>query len=92
MDEQAASTDVQNLQELLDSTAIKSKKHRDKADEYHITFEHLEQYPFVMWQSAWELDWNKVWGLYDLGIGIPSFIIDDAVVDQWSPTASSAGS
>ena len=41
-----------------------------------------------MWQSAWD----KVWGLYDLCIGIPSFIIDDAIVDQWSPTASSAGS
>ena len=42
-----------------------------------------------MWQSAWELDLDKVQGLYDLCIGIPAFIIDDAVINQWSPMASS---
>ena len=92
MDEQMARQDVQNLQELLDSTESKSKRHKDKAGEYCITFEHLEQYPFIMRQSAWELDWDKVWGLYDLCIGIPAFIINDAVVNQWSPMASSTSS
>ena len=60
MDEQAAKSDVQGLGELLDSTASKSKKHKDKADEYWITFEHLEKFPYVMWQTAWELDWDNL--------------------------------
>ena len=91
MDEQAAKSDVQGLGELLDSTASKSKKHKDKADEYWITFKHLEKFPYVMMQTAWELDWDKVQGLYDLCISIPTFIIDNAIIDEWSPTASSSG-
>ena len=39
-----------------------------------------------MRQSDWELEWDKVRGLYDLCIGVPTFI------DQWSPTVSPAGS
>ena len=45
-----------------------------------------------MRQLAFELEWDKVRGLYDLCIGILSFIIDDAIIDQWSPMASPAGS
>ena len=52
MDEQAARTDVEKLRELLDHTTNKSKKQKEKADEYRITFENLEQYPYLMWQSA----------------------------------------
>ena len=92
MDKQTAKTDIQSLRELLDSTASKSKKHEEKADEYRITFKNLEQYPYVMRQLAWELEWDKVQGLYDLCIGVPAFIIDDAIVDQWSPMASPTGS
>ena len=92
MDKQAARTNVQSLRELLDSTANRSKKHKDKADEYHITFKNLEQYPYVMRQSDWELEWDKVQGLYDLCISVPTFIIDDAIIDQWPPTVSPAGS
>ena len=92
MDEQAARTDIQKLQELLDSIASKSKKHKEKADEYRITFENLEQYPYIMRQSAWQLEWDKVWGLYDLCIGVPTFIIDDAIIDQWLPMVSPVGS
>ena len=44
-----------------------------------------------MRQSAWELDWDKVKGLYDFHIGIPSFTVDDTVFDQWSPAASPVG-
>ena len=88
MDEQAARTVIQRLKEILDSTASKCKKHRDKVDEYRITFKHLKQCRFVMWPSDWELDWDKVQGLYDLHISIPSFIIDDAVLDQWSPAGT----
>ena len=61
-------------------------------DEHHITFENLEQYPYVMRQSAWELDWDRVQALYDFRIGVPAFIIDDSVVAQWSPTASPSSS
>ena len=92
MDEQAARTDVQKLQELLDRTASKSKKQKEKADEYCITFENLEQYPDVMRQSAWELEWDKVRALYDFCIGIPAFIIDDSIVAQWSLMASPSSS
>ena len=80
MDEQAAKSDVQGLGELLDSTTTKSKKHKDKANEYRITFKHLENFPYVMWQTAWEFDWDKMQGLYNLCIGIPAFIIDDAII------------
>ena len=44
-----------------------------------------------MRQSAWELDWDCVKGLYDFHLGVPTYIVDDAVHDQWSPTASSLG-
>ena len=60
MDKGAARNDMEKLQDLLASNFSKSKKLKDKADEYHITFENLEQYPYIMRQSAWELDWDKV--------------------------------
>ena len=41
-----------------------------------------------MWQSAWELDWDKVQALYSFRIGIPTFIIDDSIIAQCSPTVS----
>ena len=40
MDEEAARTDIQKLQELLDHTASKSKKQKEKAEEYCITFDY----------------------------------------------------
>ena len=43
-----------------------------------------------MRQSDWELEWDKVKGLYDCHIGIPAFIVDNAIFDQWSPMASPA--
>ena len=43
-----------------------------------------------MQQSDWELDWDKMKGLYDFCIGIPAFIVDDAIFNQWLPTASPA--
>ena len=88
MDEQAARSDVEKLRELLDHTTGKSKKQKEKTEEQCITFENLEQYPYVMRQSAWELDWDKVQALYCFCIGIPTFIINDPIVAQWSPTAS----
>ena len=90
MDAGAARHDMEELQNLLECKSSKSKNMKDKADEYRITFENLEQYPYVMWQSTWELDWDKVQALYNLCIGIPAFIVDDSVVVQWSPTASSS--
>ena len=91
MDKQEAMSNVQSLQELLDSMASKSKNKKEKPDELHITFQHLTDYPYVMQQSAWELDWDKVKGMYDFHIGIPSFIVDDAVFTQWLPMASPVG-
>ena len=91
-DEEAARTDVQKLQELLDRTTNKSKKQKEKAEEYRITFKNLEQFPYVMQQSAWQLEWDKVWALYDFHIGVPVFIIDDSIIAQWSPTASPSSS
>ena len=88
MDEEAARSDVDKLQDLLDHTANKSKKQKDKAEEHCITFENLEQYPYIMQQSAWELDWDKVQALYDFHISIPTFIIDDSIIAQWSPMVS----
>ena len=44
-----------------------------------------------MWQSAWELDWDKVKSLYDFCLSIPAYNVDDAVLDQWLPMASSLG-
>ena len=91
MDEQAARSDVEKLQELLDCTAVKSKKQKEKTEEQHITYEHLEQLPYIMWQSAWELDWDRVQALYCFHIGIPTFIIDDSIIAQWLPTVSPSG-
>ena len=88
MDEQAARLDVEKLQDLLECTAGKSKKQKGKTEEQRITFENLDQYPYIMQQSAWELDWDKVQALYCPHIGIPTFIIDNSVVAQWSSTAS----
>ena len=45
-----------------------------------------------MRQSAWELESDKVWALYDFRIGIPAFIIDDSIVVQWLPMASPSSS
>ena len=88
MDEQAAKSDVQGLSDLLKSTASKSKKHRDRGDEYRITFEHLEKFPYVMWQTAWELDWDRVQVLYDFHLRILAFTVNNAIIDQWLPTVS----
>ena len=55
LDEEMARQDVASLQALLEATAPKGKKsgkHREKPNEERITFENLEQYPFVMKQSA----------------------------------------
>ena len=88
MDQQVARSDVEKLQDLLESTASKSKKQKGKTEEQRITFENLDQYPYVMWQSAWELDWDKVQALYCPQIGIPAFIIDNSIIAQWSSTVS----
>ena len=48
MEEQAARSDVEKLQELLDHTTDKSKKQKEKTEEQRITYEHLEQYPYIM--------------------------------------------
>ena len=80
MDEETAQQDVANLRTLLEATAPKGKKsskHKEKPDEERITFENLEQYPFVMLQSAWELRWDRVHALYKVRSSIPAFIIDD---------------
>ena len=91
MDEETARQDVASLRTLLEATAPKGKKsskHKEKPDEERITFENLEQYPFVMLQSAWELWWDRVHALYKGCSGIPAFITDDSVIAQWSLKAS----
>ena len=88
MDEQVARSDVEKLQDLLEHTTGKSKKQKGKTEEQHITFENLDQYPYIMWQLAWELDWDKVQALYCPCIGIPVFIIDNPIIAQWSSTVS----
>ena len=91
MDEQTAQQDVASLHTLLEATAPKGKKsstHKEKPDEERITFENLEQYPFVILQLAWELRWDRVHALYKARSGIPAFIIDDSVIAQWSLKAS----
>ena len=88
MDEQVARSDVEKLQELLKSTTGKSKKQKGKTEEQCITFENLDQYPYIMWQSAWELDWDMVQALYCPRIGIPAFIIDNSIIAPWSSMAS----
>ena len=88
MDEEAARSDVEKLWDLLESTAGKSKKQKGKTEEQRITFKNLDQYPYVMRQSAWELDWDKVQALYCPCIGIPAFIIDNSIIAQWSSMVS----
>ena len=88
MDKQAARSDVEKLQDILEHTAGKSKKQKGKTEEQRITFKNLDQYPYVMRQSAWELDWDKVQALYCPCIGIPTFIIDGSIIAQWSSMAS----
>ena len=91
MDEEMARQDVASLCTLLEATAPKGKKsskHKEKPDEERITFENLEQYPFVMRQLAWELQWDRVHALYKVCSGIPAFIIDDSVIAKWSLKAS----
>ena len=91
MDEEMAQQDVASLRALLEATAPKGKKsskHKEKPDEERITFENLEQYPFVMWQLARELRWDRVHALYKVCSGIVAFIIDDSVIAQWSSKAS----
>ena len=91
MEEEMARQDVASLCTLLGATAPKGKKsskHIEKPDEERITFENLEQYPFVMWQSGWELQWDRVHALYKVRSGIPAFIIDDSVIAQWLSKAS----
>ena len=93
MDEQTAQQDVAGLHALLEATVPKGKKnskHKGKSDEERITFKMLAQYPFIMWQSAWELQWDRVHALYKMRSGIPAFIIDDSVIAQWSSKASMA--
>ena len=41
-----------------------------------------------MRQSALELDWDKVQALYCSHIGIPTFIICNSIIAQWSSMAS----
>ena len=91
MDEEMTRQDVASLCTLLEATAPKGKKSskpKEKPNEERITFENLEQYPFVMLQSAWELWWDRVHTLYKARSGIPAFIIDDSVIAQWSSRAS----
>ena len=88
MDEQAARSDVEKLRELLESTTGKSKKQKGKTEEQCITFENLDQYPYIMWQSAWELDWDMVQALYCPRIGVPAFIINNSIIAQWLSMAS----
>ena len=91
MDEETAQQDVASLRTLLEATAPKGKKsskHKEKPDEERITFENLEQYPFVMLQSAWELQWDRVHALYKTCSSISAFIIDDSVIAQWSSKVS----
>ena len=88
MDEEVARSDVEKLQDLLESTTSKSKKQKGKTEEQHITFKNLDQYPYVVWQSALELDWDKVQALYCPHKGIPAFIIDNSIIAQWSSMVS----
>ena len=88
MDEEVARLDVEKLQDLLESTTGKGKKHKGKTEEQCISFENLDQYPYVMQQPAWELDWDMVLALYCPRIGIPTFIINNSIVAQWSSMIS----
>ena len=91
MDEEMAQQDVASLCALLETTATKGKKsliHKEKPDEERITFKNLGQYPYVMQQLDWVLQWNRVHALYKTRSGILAFIIDDSVIAQWSSKAS----
>ena len=91
MDKDMARQDVASLRTLLEATAPKGKKsskHKEKPNEERITFENLEQYLFVMLQSAWGLRWDRVHTLYKACSGIPAFIIDDSVIAHWSSKVS----
>ena len=93
MDEETARQDVASLCALLGATTPKGKKsskHKEKPNEERIIFENLEQYPFVMWQSAWELRWDRVHVLYKTRSGITALVLDDSVIAQWSSKASLA--
>ena len=92
MDEESARSDVDKLQDLLDRTTNKSKKQKEKAEEHRITFENLQQYPYIMQQTMSELDWDKVHALYNFCIGVPTFIIDDSIISHWLPMASPSSS
>ena len=63
-------------------------RNRKERQEQRTTFENLDQYPYVILQSAWELDWDKVQALYCPRIGIPMFIIDNSIIAQWLSMAS----
>ena len=91
LDEQHTRSDICRLQDLLDDTSTRSKNKKEKPYEQCITFQHLSDYPYVMWQSDLGLDWDKVKGLYDFCISIPAFIVDDTVFNQWSPMTFPAG-
>ena len=88
MDEEVARSDVEKLQELLESTAGKGKKQKGKTEEQRITFDNLDQFPYIMQQSAWQLEWDMVQALYCPHIGIPTFIIDNSIIVQWSSMVS----
>ena len=93
MDKETVLQDVASLHALLEATAPKGKKsskHKEKPNEERITFENLEQYPFIMLQSAWELQWDRVHTLYKACSSILAFIIDDSVIAQWLLKASLA--
>ena len=91
MDKETTQQDVASLHTLLEATPPKEKKsskHKEKPNEERITFENLEQYPFIMLQSALGLRWDRVHALYKACSSIPVFIIDDSVIAQWSSKAS----
>ena len=88
MDETRAQSDILHFQEWLHKTT-KSKHQKTKADELLITFEDLNNFPYIMQQSTWVLDCVK--GLYDFHLGIPAYIVDDEVLHQWLSKASSHG-
>ena len=52
MDKQAIRSDVEKLRELLDHTTGKSKKQKEKTEKQLITYENLEQYPYLMQQTV----------------------------------------
>ena len=69
LDEGKAQCDINGLQEQLQKSS-KSKHQKTKPDEQCITFKELTGFPYVMWQSAWELDWDRMKALYDFRLGV----------------------